>query len=228
MITGLRSICAAHDTVPLRRGPLSFREPIGHLSVSKGRDSSFYGHSYRGMIPSPANERRTEGETALPQAATGTMADICHEHAPLLRALARRKFQVPDEDVDDLVQDVFATYLTCPAPVNNLRGYLVGGICNASREYWRRQKRNQRLFSECDDDPPIPDDDVIETVMLAITLNKALGHVDERCRRAMTRRYVDDEDTASIAESMGTTRSNINYILHVCRKRLRAILRRIA
>jgi hypothetical protein len=42
------------------------------------------------------------------------------------------------------------------------------------------------------------------------------------------RYYVDNEDTSSIAASIGTSRRNVNYILHVCRKRIRAIFRRIA
>jgi DNA-directed RNA polymerase specialized sigma24 family protein len=65
-------------------------------------------------------------------------------------------------------------------------------------------------------------------VTLALTLNVVMGRVDERCRSVLMRYYVDDEDSSSIAASIGTSRRNINYILHVCRKRVRAIFRQIA
>ncbi len=155
------------------------------------------------------------------------IAGLCDAHAPLLRAIARRKFSVPEADVDDLVQDVFATYLTCPARVNDLRAYLIGGICNASREYWRRQRQDARLFVDVDEESVVTKD-VTDSVTLALTLNAVLGRVDERCRSLVRRYYVDDEDSASIAASIGTSRRNVNYILHVCRKRIRAIFRQIA
>jgi DNA-directed RNA polymerase specialized sigma24 family protein len=37
---------------------------------------------------------------------------IYDDHAPLLRAIARSKFNIPDADIDALVHDVFASFLT--------------------------------------------------------------------------------------------------------------------
>lgn len=158
---------------------------------------------------------------------TSGIASICQQHAPFLRGIARHKFGVPESDVDDLVQDVFATFLTCPARVQDLRAYLIGGICNASREYWRRQKQDERLFADVDEDT-IVSEDVTDSVTLALTLNSVLERVDPRCRSVVMRYYVDDEDSTSIAASIGTSRRNVNYILHICRKRIRAIFRQIA
>jgi DNA-directed RNA polymerase specialized sigma24 family protein len=83
---------------------------------------------------------------------------IYDSHAPLLRAIARRKFDVPEADVDSLVHDVFATFLACPARVRDLRAYLIGGICNTSRDYWRRQKQDTRLFTEADETTLLSED----------------------------------------------------------------------
>jgi RNA polymerase sigma factor (sigma-70 family) len=157
------------------------------------------------------------------------LAEVYDIHAPLLYAIARRKFGVPDADVEGLVHDVFATFLAGPARVRDLRAYLIGGICNASREYWRRQKQDERLFTDVDgDDTSAVSEEVTDSVTLALTLNVVLGRVDERCRSVLMRYYVDDEDSSSIAASIGTSRRNVNYILHVCRKRVRAIFRQIA
>src|SRR5206468_2849867 len=102
------------------------------------------------LVPEPLAHR--VGSNERPQHSTdgAAIAGMCDSHAPLLRAIARSKFGVPDADVDDLVHDVFTTFLTSPARIKDLRAYLIGGICNASREYWRRQKRDSRLFVDID------------------------------------------------------------------------------
>ncbi len=63
---------------------------------------------------------------------------IYDTYAPLLRRIAVAKFGISANDAADLVHDVFATYLVNPARVNELRPYLIGAICNASRSYLRR------------------------------------------------------------------------------------------
>src|SRR6266481_972044 len=63
---------------------------------------------------------------------------IYDTYAPLLRKIATRKFRVPRPDAESLVHDVFATYLANPANVRELRSYLIGAICNAARQFWRR------------------------------------------------------------------------------------------
>jgi hypothetical protein len=63
---------------------------------------------------------------------------IYSSYAPLLRRIAMFKFGVPRADADPLVHDVFATYLANPTNVRDLHPYLIGAICNASRQYLRR------------------------------------------------------------------------------------------
>lgn len=63
------------------------------------------------------------------------------EHAAFLAAVATRKFGVPESEAEALVQDVFLSYLRRHEEIRDLKGWLLGAICNASRYYWRSMQR---------------------------------------------------------------------------------------
>lgn len=67
-------------------------------------------------------------------------------YAPLLRKIAMAKFGIPLADAEPLVHDVFATYFTNAGEVNDVRTYLIGGICNAARHHLRRTDAKNALF----------------------------------------------------------------------------------
>jgi RNA polymerase sigma factor, sigma-70 family len=162
---------------------------------------------------------------SVADAASSGFDTIYDDHAPLLRAIARRKFNIPDSDIDGLVHDVFASFLTSASRVRDLRPYLVGGICNACRNYWRRRERHDSLFVEIDENAAC-DEDVQQTLSRTLTLNAALSRIGDRCRDVLQRYYLESESTTAIAEAIGTTPGNVLYILHTCRKRARAFLDR--
>ncbi|HSY51225.1 MAG TPA: sigma-70 family RNA polymerase sigma factor [Thermoanaerobaculia bacterium] len=155
--------------------------------------------------------------------ATAGFDTIYDDHAPLLRAIARTRFHIPDADIDGLVHDVFVSFLTSPSRVRDPRSYLVGGICNASRNYWRRREREDALFVEIDENVAC-DENVQHDVSRTLTLNAALARIGERCRDVLQRYYFESESTVTIAKAIGATPSNVLYILHNCRKRARAFL----
>jgi RNA polymerase sigma factor (sigma-70 family) len=160
---------------------------------------------------------------SIGEAASTSFDAIYDEHTPLLRAIARRKFNVPDADIDSLVHDVFASFLTSAARIREPRPYLVGGICNASRNYWRRRQRDESMFVAIDENAACGED-VQRDVSRTLTLNAALSRIGDRCRNVLQRYYLESESTATIAAAIGTTPGNVLYILHTCRKRARAFL----
>src|SRR5437588_10186366 len=83
-------------------------------------------------------------------------------YVPLLRRIAVRKFGIPRSDAEALVHDVFATYLANPTNVRNVHTYLIGAICNASRQYRRRDATERALFCGSDECDATPGDDMIE------------------------------------------------------------------
>ncbi len=146
------------------------------------------------------------------------------DHALLLRRVAIRKFNVPPADAEGLVHDVFINYLVGRRVVaGDLRAYLVAAICNACRNYWRSRRSEERVFAsdECAAADAAIADDLIEGLELRLLIGSILARLGARCRDVLRRYYLDGEETTSIATSIDTTPSNVNYLMHVCRKRAR-------
>ncbi len=151
--------------------------------------------------------------------------EIYVEHGPFLRRVAMRKFGIPHADAEALVHDVFINYLIRPRTVHSdLRAYLIGAICNASRNYWRSRRSEDRVFAEPEGDAPdVVSEDVFDGLALNLVVASTLARLGARCREVLRRYYLEGEDTASIARAMNTSPTNVNYMMHVCRKEARAI-----
>src|SRR5437763_14293479 len=65
--------------------------------------------------------------------------------ATLLREIAEKKFRVPTEDAEALVNDVFIAYLLRIDAIRDPEKWLIGAVCHASRGYWRREVRTEPL-----------------------------------------------------------------------------------
>lgn len=141
-------------------------------------------------------------------------------YAPILRRIACRKYDVPASDVDALVHDVFATYLTNPSAVRELRSYLIGGICNASRQYWRERRREVPL---CTDESVMGCEGTFDGLAERLTVAATVARLRSRCREILRRYYFEGEPTEAIAAAIETTPRNVIYLLHVCRGRARKI-----
>lgn len=146
-------------------------------------------------------------------------------YVPLLRRIAMRKFQIPRGDVDELVQDVFATYLTHSARVREIRPYLIGGICNAARQYWRETDAERRVFCDADVCSAQSDDAVLESLIRNTLMSAALSRLGASCRETLRRFYLDGESAISIAASRDTTQNSIHQLLNYCRGRAREAYR---
>ena len=141
------------------------------------------------------------------------------QFAPLLRKIAVKKFGIPIAEADPLVHDVFATYFTNAAEVNEVGAYLVGGICNAARHYLRRQDARDAIF--CGEEPcaASPSESILQEVERKLLLRRLLGRVGSRCRELLHRYYVAGESTQAIAGSLRFKPMTVLIGLSKCRKR---------
>jgi RNA polymerase sigma factor (sigma-70 family) len=159
-----------------------------------------------------------------PATAPGTLDDLYIEHAPVLRRVAIRKFSVPPAEAQALVHDVFISCLLTNRNVRtNLRAYLIAALCNACRNYWRARRTEGRVFA---DEEPASDaitDDLFDGLAINLLVASTLARIGKRCSEVLKRYYLRGEDTPTIAAALETTRSNVNYMMHVCRKRARTI-----
>lgn len=144
-------------------------------------------------------------------------------YSRLLRGVAMRKFGVSREDSDDLVQDVFATFLANPAGVRDLHAYLIGAICNAARQHRRRGE----AAPFCEEMPvscaAAASDDVAESVIQSLVIDATLARLGASCRDTLQRFYIEGESALSIASARDTTANYIFRLLNYCRNRARAI-----
>lgn len=147
-------------------------------------------------------------------------------YRPLLRKIAIRKFGVAVSDADDLVQDVFATYLANPSNVRELHPYLIGAICNASRQYRRRSEASPICQSNACG--ATPDDDLVDGVVRNVVIAATLSRLGARCRDTLERFYLNGETAVSIAESRDTSAGYIWRLLNYCRNRARAIYQQMS
>jgi RNA polymerase sigma factor (sigma-70 family) len=153
------------------------------------------------------------------------IGEIYLEYAPLLRRVAIRKFDIPFAETDSLVRDVFFGFLVDPRrDRTNPRGYLIAAMCNACRRYW--SSRNPELHSF----PPgasIVDDEISEEVFegldQTLLVATALSRLPARHRDILRRHYLEGQDTKTIADALGTTPTNLQYLLQVCRIRAHQI-----
>ena len=156
-------------------------------------------------------------------AAPSEFESIYSSYAPLLRRIAVFKFGVPRADADALVHDVFATYLANPANVRDLHRYLIGAICNASRQYLRRDASERALFCDTDACGATPGDEMVEGVIRTLVINSTLSRLGPSCRETLRRFYLTGESAPAIAESRSTSANYILRLLHYCRKKAREI-----
>jgi RNA polymerase sigma factor (sigma-70 family) len=142
--------------------------------------------------------------------------------APLLRKIAVRKYGIPLGEAEPLVHDVFATYFTNAGEVNDVRPYLVGGICNAARHYLRRRDARDAIF--CGEDPcaASPSESILQEIERKLLLRRLLARVGSRCRELLHRYYLAGESTQAIAGALHLKPMTVLIGLAKCRKRARA------
>jgi RNA polymerase sigma factor (sigma-70 family) len=146
----------------------------------------------------------------------------------MLREIAEKKFHVPPDDAEALVNDVFIAYLLRHELIRNPEKWLVGAICHASRGYWRREVRIEPLPHDLREQIDPASLETEDRLVAKLTVALALSHLHERCRDILRMYYLDGYSIAELAEHLKTTPGYASQVLHECRRRLRQIYRRLA
>jgi RNA polymerase sigma factor (sigma-70 family) len=169
--------------------------------------------------------RQEPGRTAPPpgQPAGGEAVAAFEEaylrYAPRLQRIAIRRFRIEAGDAEVLVQDVFTTYFQHRENVERLEPYLIGAICNASRNHLRRSSASRVLF--CGELPcaATSDDALLDEVERKTLLSKMLARVGEPCRDLLRRFYVNGDGTEVLAQAFNMKRDSVKVKLFKCRQR---------
>jgi len=129
---------------------------------------------------------------------------IYAEHFEFLVGVAVQKFHIHESEAETLVHEVFLSYLKKHESVRELRPWLIGAICHASRHYWRLNRR----MTPSDPQEEMGRIDPASTRILdslpdQLAARQALECLSPRCQRVLYLRYFEGCSILELAERMG-------------------------
>jgi RNA polymerase sigma factor (sigma-70 family) len=165
------------------------------------------------------SDRSPAPQPSPPPGACAAFEETYLTYAPRLRKIAVAKFAIPRAEAETLVHDVFATYFMHARSVRAVEPYLIGAICNASRQWRRRSQAAEAVF--CDEMPCMAAAGAAaaEEIERKLLLSRMLARIGRRCRELLHRYYVSGESTQAIACALESTPGSILVQLHKCRRR---------
>ena len=178
----------------------------------------------KGGSYTPAMGTRDENGSRPPASAEETITRAYSELASRLRVISQKKFHIPEEDAEAVVNTVFEAYLRRRTTVHDLEKYLVASVCNASRDYWRAKKDTDQMPLEAEDLIAPATADAEERLVRSLTIAVQLTRLGDECCEALCLFHLGGFSAREIAEKLGTTEQNTWQILSKCRRQAKELL----
>lgn len=145
---------------------------------------------------------------------------IYERYFGLLAQIAVFKFQVPATEAETLVHDVLMGYLRKGRDVIDLRSWLIGAICHASRHYWRLNGRILAADDEVELDRVDPASlRILDSLPDQLAAREALDCLSPRYRSILQMRYFEGRTVAEIAHHLGITPKSTQKLITKCLRR---------
>jgi RNA polymerase sigma factor (sigma-70 family) len=145
---------------------------------------------------------------------------IYERYFGLLVDIATFKFQVPETEAETLVHDVLISYLRKSATVLDLRAWLIGAICFASRHYWRLNGRTVGADPESNLDRIDPASlHILDSLPDQLAARQALECMSPRCQQVVYMRYFEGFSIAEVAERLGVKPKYAQKVISKCLRR---------
>jgi RNA polymerase sigma factor (sigma-70 family) len=158
-----------------------------------------------------------------PSSAADEVEALYLEHRNLLLYVACRKFRIPDPDAENLIQEVFLSFLQTGTKIENVRAWLVAAMCNASRHYWRAQGRIESLPEDFKEHCDPGSQGLADQFAMRLTVRQALDYLQPRCRETLWLHYFEGRSAGDVARELETTNRYAEKLIHNCLKRVREI-----
>lgn len=149
------------------------------------------------------------------------------EHRTLLLFIASRKFHISDGEAENLIQEVFLSFLQTNTRIDNVRAWLVAAMCNASRHFWRAQGRTESLPDDYANACDPKTWGTADEHAMRLTMSKVLGYMQPKCRETLRLHYFDGRSANDIARELETTPRYAEKLIHTCLRRAREIYNNI-
>jgi RNA polymerase sigma factor (sigma-70 family) len=150
---------------------------------------------------------------------TTAVSDLYRDYAPFLRNIAMRKFRIPAEDVNGIVNDVFVGLLRARDHVHHPEKWLLGAVCNASRYYWRQHRPLDAITESSSDQE-------MERLHTLLAVHAVLRRLDLKCRDLLHEHYVAGYSASEMASRRETTAGYVQQLLHRCLKSARRMVKK--
>jgi RNA polymerase sigma factor (sigma-70 family) len=145
---------------------------------------------------------------------------IYEKYFPLLAQIAVFKFQVPETDAEALVHDVLIGYLRKSEEIVELRAWLIGAICYASRHYWRLNGRTMGAEAQQVSDRIDPASlRILDSLPDQLAAREALECLGERYREILHMRYFEGCTVAEVASRLGVKTKYAQKLITKCLRR---------
>lgn len=178
-----------------------------------------------------AVDAASEAGGAPSAAPTLTLAEIYDQHAAMVwRAL--RALGVPDDRMDDAVQDVFVVVHRRLAEFearSALTTWLYGIARRVASDHRRRDQRNQTRQDEISDQLEAPGRspfEIVEHNQAARLLGEILAELDDDRREVFVLMEVEQLSAPDVAQVLGVPLNTVYSRLRVARQRFEAALAR--
>src|ERR1041385_1422913 len=145
------------------------------------------------------------------------------EHRTLLLFIASRKFHIGDGEAENLIQEVFLSFLQTCTRIDNVRAWLVAAMCNASRHYWRAQGRTESLPDDYANACDPKTWGTADEHAMRLTMSKVVGYMQPKCRDTLRLHYFEGRSAIDIAKELETTPRYAEKLIHNCLRRAREI-----
>lgn len=169
-----------------------------------------------------------DATTPKPASAADDVETLYRERRSLLLYVASRKFRIPESDAENLVQEVFLSYLQTGTKIDNVRAWLVAAMCNASRHYWRARGRTESLPEDFGDHADTKSLGLADQFALNMTIRQAVQYLPERCQETLRLHYFEGHSAGEVARVLETTSRYAEKLIHNCLNRVREVYKKIS
>lgn len=145
---------------------------------------------------------------------------VYEQYFDLLVQIAVFKFQVPETDAEALTHDVLISYLRKGNDVIDLRPWLIGAICYASRHYWRLNGRTVTAEASIELDRVDPASvRILDSLPDQLAARQALECLAPKCQDVLRMRYFEGCTIPEIARRLGVTPKYTQKFITKCLRR---------
>jgi RNA polymerase sigma factor (sigma-70 family) len=145
---------------------------------------------------------------------------IYEQYFGLLVQISVFKFRIAESEAEGLVHDVLISYLRRSASVLDLRSWLIGAICFASRHYWRLNGRTVPADDDAAAERPDPASlRILDSLTDQLAAREALECLTPRCQEVLHMRYFEGCTIAEVAGRIGIKPKSAQKLITKCLRR---------